>query len=203
MRFVLGVLMGAAVVLWLSGLANDPRRLVAELRAGALEAVEEFTAVDTPDTVHTASAAGTAGTGAGGRAGALPAAAAPTRQLQALPEREPTPLPAPDQTPDQAPDRTPDRAPDQAPDQALAQRPDPPSQSRFAEPQQVLAAVWTPFHSERSARGFAGRLSRALDHPFRVRRQGPGTYQVVFAYDDPSQRDALLTQVATLTGDQP
>ncbi|HSG88308.1 MAG TPA: hypothetical protein VLA56_03795 [Pseudomonadales bacterium] len=66
-----------------------------------------------------------------------------------------------------------------------------------------VASVWIPFHSERSATGFADRLSRALEHPFSVRRQGPGAYEVVFPFDDASQRDALLTQVATLTGLQP
>lgn len=64
------------------------------------------------------------------------------------------------------------------------------------------ASVWIPFHSERSAAGFAQRLARALEHPFDVRREGPGRYQVVFPYDDASRRDEVLARVAMLTGTQ-
>ena len=65
------------------------------------------------------------------------------------------------------------------------------------------ATVWTPFHSEMSANGFARRLARALDHPFAVRRDGPGRYQVVFPYEGDSARDEVLARVAMLTGTQP
>ncbi|MEE4299857.1 MAG: hypothetical protein V2J24_10490 [Pseudomonadales bacterium] len=64
------------------------------------------------------------------------------------------------------------------------------------------ASVWIPFHSERSAAGFAQRLARALEHPFDVRREGPGRYQVVFPYDDADRRDEVLARVAMLTGTQ-
>lgn len=60
--------------------------------------------------------------------------------------------------------------------------------------------VWVPFHSQMSASGFAERLSDSLDHPFRVERRGPGRYQVVFPYRDEPQRLALLAQAAELTG---
>ena len=33
--------------------------------------------------------------------------------------------------------------------------------------------VWTAFHSEASARGFAGRLTATVGHPFTVARLGP------------------------------
>jgi hypothetical protein len=63
-----------------------------------------------------------------------------------------------------------------------------------------LAAVWVPFHSQMSAEGFAARLSRELDHSFRVERQGAGAYQVVFDSTSPVQRDMLLAQIAEITG---
>lgn len=70
----------------------------------------------------------------------------------------------------------------------------------YALPPMELAAVWVPFHSQMSAEGFAARLSRELDHSFRVERQGAGAYQVVFDATSPIQRDTLLTQIAEITG---
>jgi hypothetical protein len=61
-------------------------------------------------------------------------------------------------------------------------------------------AVWVPFHSRMSATGFASRLTDSLGHPFDVERQGPGRYQVVFAYADESERAALLEEAAAVTG---
>jgi len=63
-----------------------------------------------------------------------------------------------------------------------------------------LAGVWSPFHSERSARGFARRLSDQFQHPFSVERIGPGAYQVVFSYTDTAERDALLAEIQEGTG---
>ncbi|HEY5647359.1 MAG TPA: hypothetical protein VIS76_15520, partial [Pseudomonadales bacterium] len=60
--------------------------------------------------------------------------------------------------------------------------------------------VWTPFHSRMSAEGFAARLSRALDHDFRVERQAAGSYQVVFDVSSPDERDILLSGIAEITG---
>lgn len=60
--------------------------------------------------------------------------------------------------------------------------------------------VWTPFHSEMSAEGFAARLSQALDRDFRVERQGAGAYQVVFDANDPAERDLILAQIWEITG---
>ncbi|MEE2893152.1 MAG: hypothetical protein VX766_13505 [Pseudomonadota bacterium] len=70
-----------------------------------------------------------------------------------------------------------------------------------ARPEQ--ASVWTPFHSEMSANGFAQRLARALEHPFEVRRDAPGQYQVVFPYSSEAARDEMFARVAMLTGTQP
>jgi hypothetical protein len=62
------------------------------------------------------------------------------------------------------------------------------------------ASVWVPFHSERSASGFANRLSKHFDYPFAVARQGPGEYQVTFSYEYPEEREAMLTEIAQITG---
>lgn len=62
------------------------------------------------------------------------------------------------------------------------------------------AGVWAPFHSQMSAKGFAARLSRALDHDFRVERRAAGAYEVVFDAATPAERDALLNEIAELTG---
>ncbi len=64
----------------------------------------------------------------------------------------------------------------------------------------TLATVWVPFHSQMSAEGFADRLSRELEYPFRVQRQGPGNYQVVFDAESGSEREALLARIAEVTG---
>lgn len=63
-----------------------------------------------------------------------------------------------------------------------------------------LAGVWSPFHSERSAEGFARHLSDQFQYPFSVERIGPGAYQVVFSYTDAAERDALLAEIAEVTG---
>lgn len=63
-----------------------------------------------------------------------------------------------------------------------------------------IATVWVPFHSERSANGFADTLSRHFEYPFSVRRNGPGAYQVTFSYADLAQRENLLLDIAELTG---
>ena len=62
------------------------------------------------------------------------------------------------------------------------------------------AVVWSPFHSEASASGFANRLTRQLSHPFEVRKLGPANYVVVYAYTDASQQYALQRQIAAVTG---
>ena len=61
-------------------------------------------------------------------------------------------------------------------------------------------AVWVPFHSEMSARGFARRLAEQFGHPFSVEREGPGAYNVVFSYDHPEQREQMLADVKEVTG---
>jgi hypothetical protein len=60
--------------------------------------------------------------------------------------------------------------------------------------------VWVPFHSQMSAEGFATRLSRALDHEFRVVRQRAGAYQVVFDATSADERALILARVTEITG---
>ena len=64
----------------------------------------------------------------------------------------------------------------------------------------AAAAVWEPFRSQRSAEGFAKRLSRELNHSFRVERQGAGAYQVMLDANSRGERDLLLAQIAEITG---
>jgi len=60
--------------------------------------------------------------------------------------------------------------------------------------------VWVSFHSQMSAEGFARQFSHQFQHPFTVARQGPGDYQVVFDYASIDERDALLDEIAAVTG---
>ena len=62
------------------------------------------------------------------------------------------------------------------------------------------APVWVSFHSQMSAEGFARQLSDQFHHPFAVARQGPGDYQVMFDYGSIDERDALLDEIAAATG---
>ena len=62
------------------------------------------------------------------------------------------------------------------------------------------APVWTAFHSERSASGFAETLSRELGHAFTIDKQGAGKYQVVFAYASESERTRLLNEIDSIIG---
>lgn len=64
-------------------------------------------------------------------------------------------------------------------------------------------AVWRPFHSQLSAKGFARRLSLQLGYPFDVVKVDAAEYLVVFAYDDEAQRELLSAQVTELTGYTP
>ena len=51
-----------------------------------------------------------------------------------------------------------------------------------------------------SAKGFAARLSRELDHDFAVQRQGAGAYQVVFSAASAAERERLIARIAEITG---
>ena len=60
--------------------------------------------------------------------------------------------------------------------------------------------VWSAFHSEASAAGFANRLTRQLSHPFEVRKLGPANYVVFYTYADPAQQQAIEQRIAEVTG---
>ncbi|MCZ6711007.1 MAG: hypothetical protein O7B25_11645 [Gammaproteobacteria bacterium] len=62
--------------------------------------------------------------------------------------------------------------------------------------------VWVPFRSQMSAQGFARGLTGKLDYPFRVDREGPGRYQVLFSYANEIDRLDVLDQVKFFTGQQ-
>lgn len=62
------------------------------------------------------------------------------------------------------------------------------------------AEVWSAFHSEASATGFANRLTAQLDHPFYVVKSGPANYQVTYAFRDPQEQARLTAEIAALTG---
>lgn len=67
-------------------------------------------------------------------------------------------------------------------------------------PEDGTEVVWVPFRSQMSAEGFAARLTKETQHPFRVTRQGPGRYQVNFAYANEAQRHQLAQQIRAATG---
>ncbi len=60
--------------------------------------------------------------------------------------------------------------------------------------------VWVPFRSERSATGFADKLSKQLQRQFKVVRQGPGKYQVGFIAASTNDRNEVLEGIENLTG---
>jgi hypothetical protein len=63
-------------------------------------------------------------------------------------------------------------------------------------------SVWTAFHSERSANGFAEVLTRETGHEFSIDKRGPGEYHVIFAYADENEKAELLGLIASVTGSE-
>lgn len=64
----------------------------------------------------------------------------------------------------------------------------------------VFQNAWMPFRSERSARGFAEKLSTQLDRQFQVLKRGAGRYEVGFSYASEDERMQGLASVENLTG---
>ena len=60
--------------------------------------------------------------------------------------------------------------------------------------------AWIPFRSERSATGFAEKLSLQVNEPFRVVRAGPGKYEVGFDVSSEQHRQQVLAAIAAMTG---
>ncbi|MBL3529474.1 MAG: hypothetical protein JMN27_10220 [gamma proteobacterium endosymbiont of Lamellibrachia anaximandri] len=59
---------------------------------------------------------------------------------------------------------------------------------------------WSPFHSERSANGFASRIERLTGRQMRVQQIESGRYQVDFAHWGEADRTIALTQIAAASG---
>lgn len=68
-------------------------------------------------------------------------------------------------------------------------------------PEYVESPVWTAFYSEASARGFARRLSDALDRPFEVRRTSAQQYLVTFRYTDEAEWVTVQNQMHAVLGE--
>lgn len=206
MRFLLGLIIGAAVVLAIAAGAIGERdwRADAETALGQLQTrageLWRRTAAD-------ASASAPSRTDAAGddepptddahvpATATVEASPAGTAAEPALAVAE-----APDRSAvDSAPVPDPAALPPEPATEPLPRSPEPAPVERLRALSGV-EHVWVPFHSEMSASGFAARLSASLDHPFRVERQGPRRYQVVFPYESEPERRALLAQAADATG---
>jgi len=72
-----------------------------------------------------------------------------------------------------------------------------------ALPNQHFQIAWIPFHSERSAMGFADKLESQVQQSFRVVRSGPGKYEVGFDYSSDMQREEVLQMITQVTGYSP
>ncbi|HEX7036297.1 MAG TPA: hypothetical protein VF210_11010 [Pseudomonadales bacterium] len=204
MRFLLGLIAGAGVVLLIAAAAGDPGW---RDRAGAALQTLQARAVD----IWHRAAAEVAPTEPNDtdEAEKVVVAAAPPQPpgepdaaAPAVPEQPAEPALTAAEPPAADPASPPDAAVDEAPQPSAVPIPRPPDPEPVDRPQALsgVQRIWVPFHSEMSANGFAARLSRSLDHPFRVERRGPRSYQVVFRYRSEPERQALLAQAADATG---
>lgn len=84
---------------------------------------------------------------------------------------------------------------------SLAAQLDPAENAENLEnPTQGSAQVWTLFHSEASASGFANYLSHSIGHPFEVTKLAPAQYQVSYSFSSSEQAQALATKIDLITG---
>jgi hypothetical protein len=67
----------------------------------------------------------------------------------------------------------------------------------------LVQAAWSPFYSQASANGFAAKLERHLEREFRVVKNGPANYEVVFDYADETERQQVLETIHAITGYEP
>jgi hypothetical protein len=119
-------------------------------------------------------------------------------------------------------------APDEPPGETVANLPEPqpqpdpapePEPELPSEPQPVVVAMptpvsepepellethwhsfWSPFGSRIAATGFVSRLESVTGFDYRVVKIDNGVYEVAFAYSDDTERDAMLTAIASATG---
>jgi len=200
MRFLLGLLLGSLLALQLAGRLDTPSAATVEAHWQTL--LREVGARLYPSPEPPA-AAMPDHDGAAARQPLKPLAPPAGPDAAVAPEHAPRPLPVRDEpaTLEALLAATP--APGDPP-----AAPDTKGSPRAMQDGSNTAAggrspVWVPFHSERSARGFARHLSERLEHPFAVSRQGPGQYQVQFEWQDALQRDELLAALAGATALSP
>lgn len=215
MRFLIGIITGGALTLFIATAVDAPTESTLERVRSQLEALWDGIIHTTSDSLFkpedTASVTVTAEPDDEADSPFVPALA-----LEAPAEMPPAPpagasLPSARQVVSEPAETTDDRVAERGP--ATTETTDTIEILEPAEPiEQMLpdldsspvgtdlAAVWPPFHSQMSAQGFAAQLSRELDHTFRVERQGAGSYQVVFDAESPSEREALLAEIAEITG---
>jgi hypothetical protein len=205
MRFVIGLVTGTVLTLLVATAVDAPTRPILKKAEDALEDSWNRLIEHTSDSLFPATEVPPAG---------KPALATPMKAEEpalALPP----PAEAPPPTPVRAlpPQRdtgtkgvensaaTVDRLATTDVDPSAALEPDPPDlRGDVEETDTETASAWAPFHSQMSAEGFAARLTRALDHDFRVERRAPGSYQVVFDAASPDERELLLAEIAEVTG---
>lgn len=217
MRFLIGILTGTVLTLFIATAVDAPTQTTLNKATDALSALWQTLIERTSDSLFTPPGAAAeadspvpdllarADTPAPAARASLPTghlgAAEPAVAL-APPEELPPPPPVRVRIAPDAPLREQPQPATEVP--LTATNPPPVEENPFsAEPADsdgYATGVWTPFHSQRSAQGFAARLSRVLDHDFRVERQGAGAYQVVFDVTSPDERDALLIEIAEITG---
>lgn len=184
MRFLFGIVTGAGAVLALAlaagvdrdALLEEARDAFAQARGVATELLEGWR----------------------GSERVLPARVA-------SPAPAPAPIPEPEPEPEPERDPAPEPAPAPLPENVLAELPAAVTVDLLAADEAAAGVqpVWVPFRSERSAAGFAERLEARLEHPFEVRRRGPGVYEVAFAYAGEAERTQLLERVRAATGAAP
>lgn len=211
MRFMIGIITGAILTLFIATSLDAPTHPTLELARTQIERLWDALIDTTSDSLFKVEEARSpAGNEPGSRQVAM-RAEDPTPWASEQPDLPESLRAAPD-TPVaalEAPEQLPPPPPAQAArvDSGIGQEDEQPAPASVVEEPDYslqtpleLAAVWVPFHSQMSAEGFAARLSRELDHSFRVERQGAGAYQVVFDATSPIQRDTLLAEIAELTG---
>ena len=129
----------------------------------------------------------------------VPELRAPEQEPVAVVVEAPEPPPEPEPEPEPAADLPPEPQPEPQPESPPEPQPD-----AVSEPEPVMAnrwhSFWSPFGSRIAADGFVSRLESVTGFDYRVIKIENGVYEVVFAYTDDSERDAMLATIASATG---
>ena len=109
-----------------------------------------------------------------------------------------------------APDPAPPAEPAETPAAGVAQSTDLPSTNTDLLPDdsEVLAlpqerqwySFWNPFRSEVAARGFVSQLEKVTGLDYRIVKVKTGVYEVSFAYEGDTEKQAKLSQIQAATG---